>query len=338
MDIYKLKKLLNEHEVPRYRYDQVVKAVYENAIIDFDEITALSKDLRVKLKEEFDILSFVRDSLLISKDGTSVKAKIRFKDGKSAETVIMRMRKGEWTACVSSQIGCAIGCIFCATGSIGFQRNLTSEEIADQVLYWQNYLKKQPGKEKITNIVFMGMGEPLLNWQNVSAGLAMFLQIFKFGARSISLSTVGIPEGIKKMAKEFPQVNLAISLHSADDKKRDALTPINRRYNLKQLQRALEYYFDHTNRKVFLEYIMIKNVNDRKEDANGLIDFIGSLPKPHLLHVNLIPYNLTISGLEATAKDGIEKFKNYLEKNKISVTIRKSLGEDIKGACGQLAA
>jgi len=185
----------------------------------------------------------------------------------------------------------------------------------------------------------MGMGEPFLNWEQVSESLENLIdpEIFGFGSRSISVSTSGIPEGIEKLAVEFPQVNLALSLHFADDEKRSELMPINRKNNLEALKKSLQNYFTKTSRKVFLEYVMLEKINDSQEDADKLVKFVKSIGKLQMLHVNLIRYNATDSEFKASSKERTIDFKNYLLENNIPVTIRKSLGEEIQGACGQLA-
>ncbi len=240
-----------------------------------------------------------------------------------------------------------MGCKFCATGKIGFKRNLTAEEITDQILFWRQYLKRQESKNllaasptsHVTNVVFLGMGEPFLNWKNVSQSIKILTDknLFGFSSRSISVSTCGIVGGVKEMAKEFPQVNLAISLHFADDEKRNAYMPINKKENLGILKKALQEYFKIAKRKVFLEYIMLENINDSKEDAKMLADYIKSIGFSHLLHVNLIRYNLVHEDFRSSSKSKIYAFKKELGKYKVNSTIRKSLGEEIKGACGQLA-
>jgi adenine C2-methylase RlmN of 23S rRNA A2503 and tRNA A37 len=189
------------------------------------------------------------------------------------------------------------------------------------------------------NIVYMGMGEPFNNWKNVSESIKNLTdeKLFGFGARSLSVSTSGIAEGIVRMANEFPQVNLAISLHFASDKKRDLYMPVNKKDNLENLKDALRKYFTITNRKVFLEYIMLDGVNDTALDAKLLADFIYSVGNTHLLHMNLIRYNLTSENLKPSSKTRTQIFKQELEKHRVNATIRKSLGDEIKAACGQLA-
>jgi adenine C2-methylase RlmN of 23S rRNA A2503 and tRNA A37 len=260
-------------------------------------------------------------------------------DGNKIESVMMKNSSGRWTVCLSAQVGCPIGCIFCATGQDGFKRNLTSEEISDQVLFWQNYLKKNLKDAKVDSLVFMGMGEPFLNWENVKGAIKDLIdpELFGLGARCVSVSTIGIPTGIKKLAKDFPQVNLAVSIHSANEKKRAVLVPVSHEYNLVKLRQAIDNYLNLTNRKVFIEYVLLAGVNDNKEDARELAEYLKTFTKPYLLHVNLISYNKTKADFQPLTAEQAERFKNELSRNKISVTIRKSLGKEIEGACGQLA-
>ena len=333
MDVNKLEVTLKEDNQPRFRLSQVRKAIYRDGISSFLEITSLPKDLREKLNKEVKILSFQVENISKSKDGLSVKALLKLNDENFIETVLISPKPKLWSVCISSQAGCALGCDFCATGRIGFKRNLSSEEITDQILFW-----KQQDYD-INNIVFMGMGEPFLNWENVEESLKNLLDkdLFGFGSRSISVSTAGIPNGIKELAEEFPQINLAISLHFVTDKKRNKYMAINREYNLNKIKIAIQEYIKRTKRKVFIEYLMLDNINDNTEDAENLIQFLKSIHNYYLLHVNLIRYHKTSGNFSPSSNNKIHRFKDYLDKNKISVTIRKSLGEEIFAACGQLA-
>ncbi|MFA6382830.1 MAG: 23S rRNA (adenine(2503)-C(2))-methyltransferase RlmN [Parcubacteria group bacterium] len=337
MNIKKIEEKLKELGQPNFRLKQIKKAVFEDGASSFLEITTLAKDLREKLDKEMKILSFEVEKVLVAKDGQSVKALLKLHDGKNIETVLISPKTNDWSVCISCQVGCPMNCRFCATGKMGFVRNLTAEEITDQVLFWKQYIKSQSAK--LTDVVYMGMGEPFLNWAQVNESLKNLIdpELFGFGSRSISVSTAGIPEGIAKFAEEFPQVNLAISLHFADDQKRSEFMPINKKYNLEDLKKALQEYFRKTNRKVFIEYILLGNINDSREDADKLSRFVKSIGKLQLLHVNLIRYNSTGSELAASSKDQAVRFKDYLLENHIPITIRKSLGEEIQGACGQLA-
>jgi len=385
MNFQNLEKILKENNEPSFRLKQIQKAIYQDGVLDFAEITTVSKDLREILKKEIDILSFSINKILVSSDRRSIKALLKLKDGNLIETVLISPKIGDWSACISSQVGCPLGCGFCATGRSGFKRNLTAEEITDQVLFWRGYLRNSSldlthnpspyegeggHADKVNNIVYMGMGEPFLNWEAVDKSLKNLINpdLFGFGSRSISISTAGIPEGVEKLAAEFPQVNLAISLHFATDEQRDKFMPINKKHNLSELRNSLRNYFKTSNRKVFIEYIMLDGINDSIEDADNLIKYLKSIGKLQLLHVNLIRYNSTVIASEAKqsrsnkdklnsarlprrSEDGaprndiikssnsgvVREFKDYLVRDGISATIRKSLGEDIQGACGQLA-
>jgi len=351
MDIKKIEEKLKELGQPSFRLKQIRKAVFEDGVSAFSEISTLAKDLREKLDEEMKILSFEVEKVLATKDGQSVKALLKLEDGKNIETVLISPKPGDWSACISCQVGCPMNCRFCATGKMGLQRNLTAEEITDQVLFWKQWLKNDSVRNLtptislerrvsiLNNVVYMGMGEPFLNWENVQESIKNLIdpELFGFGSRSISVSTAGIPEGIAKLAKEFPQVNLAISLHFADDQKRSEFMPVNKKYNLTDLKKSLQEYFQKNNRKVFIEYILLENINDSQEDANKLAKYLKSIGKLQLLHVNLIRYNATGEELKPSSRNRAEEFKNFLIKNRIQVTTRKSLGEEIQGACGQLA-
>jgi 23S rRNA (adenine2503-C2)-methyltransferase len=343
MNLEKIGKILKDTNQPKYRLEQVKEAVYQDSIISFAEITTFSKELREKLSQGARILSFEAEKILISKDKDSIKALLKLADGNHIESVIIFSPKDNWTACLSCQVGCPLKCTFCATGQSGFQRNLTAEEITDQVLFWKNYLKNnyksKAGNSKLSNIVFMGMGEPFLNWSETRKALESLIdpKIFGFGSRSISVSTSGIPDGIEKLVQEFPQVNLAVSLHFADEEKRDKFMPVNRRYDLRELRNALQRYFKISRRKVFIEYAMFKNVNDSPYDADSLINYLKSIKDSYLFHVNLIPANATKGNFQPSDFQRIKKFQNLLLRHGLKATIRKSLGNDIQGACGQLA-
>ncbi|MDD5071855.1 MAG: 23S rRNA (adenine(2503)-C(2))-methyltransferase RlmN [Patescibacteria group bacterium] len=340
MDFNKLKLTLKKMGEPDFRYRQIKDAFAKQFILDFESISTISKSLADNLAGEVAPLSFQAEKIFESKDGLSFKALLRLPDGLAAETVLLSPLPGRWSACVSSQVGCKLACRFCATGKSGFKRDLTCEEITDQVLFWKNFFKTRKLAGKFSSIVFMGMGEPFLNWPEVKNALRILTgeEFFNFASRDISVSTSGIVEGIKNMAREFPQVNLAVSLVFPNDRQRSQYMPVNRRFNLNQLRKALIYYFSKTNRKVFLEYIMFKSINDQLAQADELIEFIRSIEGgAKLIHVNLIRYNVAAGDLAPSDVKTAQWFKNYLAKKKIGATIRKSLGAEIKGACGQLA-
>lgn len=339
MNIEKLQQFLQENNLPKFRLGQIQKAIFADGVSAFSEITTLSKELREKMENEMKLLSFGVEKVLVAKDGQSIKALLKLASGDLIETVLISPKPEIWSACISCQVGCAMGCRFCATGKMGFKRNLTAEEITDQALFWRQYLKKNNIAGNFSTIVYMGMGEPFNNWDNVSESIKILTdeKLFGFGSRSLSVSTSGIAEGIEKMALEFPQVNLAISLHFASDEKRDRFMPVNKKDNIESLRNALKKYFTITKRKVFLEYIMLDGINDTALDAKMLSDFIYSIGNTHLLHMNLIRYNLTSEDLKPSSKTRTQIFKQELEKHRVNATIRKSLGEEIKAACGQLA-
>ncbi|EKE20057.1 MAG: hypothetical protein ACD_8C00057G0008 [uncultured bacterium] len=344
MNIEKLEQFLQENGLPKFRLGQIQKAIFQDGVFSFSEITTLSKDLREKMEKELSMLSFGVEKVLTAKparpgDGQSIKALLKCEDGELIETVLISPKPGIWSACISCQVGCAMGCRFCATGKMGFKRNLTAEEITDQILFWKQHLRKNKIEGSFSNIVYMGMGEPFNNWKEVSQSIKILIdeKLFGFGSRSLSVSTSGIAQGILKMANEFPQVNLAISLHFASDEKRDRFMPVNKKDNLESLKEALRNYFTITNRKVFLEYIMLDGINDTALDAKILSDFISAIGSTHLLHMNLIRYNMTSEDLKPSSKTRTQIFKQELEKHGIHATIRKSLGEEIEAACGQLA-
>lgn len=343
MNIGKIEKFLAEHKQPKFRLKQIMQAVYQEGVSAFGEITVLPKELRETMDSELKSLSFEVEKVLVSRNKDSHKALLKLNDGNLIETVLMNSNGDNWSVCVSTQVGCPMGCQFCATGKGGFKRNLTAEEIADQVLFWRQYLKAESQKSKVksdvSNVVYMGMGEPFLNWDNVNQSLKILTDpnLFGMGSRSISVSTSGVVEGIEKMAREFPQVNLAISLHFADDTRRSQFMPVNKKDNLESLRQGLKNYFQITNRQVFIEYIMLDRINDTPEDARKLASYIKSIEKLQLLHVNLIRYNTTSADLKPSSREVTEYFKDVLAQNGISATIRKSMGEEIKGACGQLA-
>ena len=354
MDIKKLEQILKDNNQPKFRLEQIQKAIFQDGISTWAKVTTISKELREILEKEIKILSFDVEKVLVAKDGQSIKALLKLIDSNRIETVLLSPRKDTWTACISSQVGCPLGCAFCATGKGGFKRNLTAKEITDQVLFWKQYLKKfqisirQPADKiknyDINNIVYMGMGEPFLNWEEVKKSVENLInpKMFEIGSRSISISTAGVQGGIEKFLEEFPQVNLAISLHFADNEMRSHYMPANRAYDLEKIRETLKDYFKKSKRKIFIEYIMFDGLNDSIEDAKKLVEYLNSIGNSYLLHVNLISYNDSPAGelgeFKSSSGNKIEKFKSHLLQNKINVTVRKSLGQEIQGACGQLAA
>ncbi len=322
-----MQELFNKE--PGYRLSQAKKALFRGLIQNWDEATALPSDFRKELNKKYPLN--ISAEIIVSKDKNAAKALFTLKDRLKVEAVLMRHKDKRNTVCVSSQIGCPLGCFFCATGKIGFKRNLGVREIIEQVLFFARYLKKSG--EKVGSVVFMGMGEPFLNYQNVLEAIKILKEGFNLGARHFSISTVGITEGIRKLAEEKLQINLAISLHAPDDNLRSELMPINKKYPIKEILNAADDYIKKTRRRVMFEYIMIKDLNDSAEHAEAL----AGIMKKHLYFVNLISYNAT-GIFKPSPPARIEKFKKILEKNRVAVTLRYRFGEDIEAACGQLAA
>lgn len=333
VDIKKLKELLKDE--PSYRLRQAEKAIYKDFVSDWSIVTTLPLRLRDKLQDELTL--GIPGKFFPSGKEDAVKALITLDDGFSVETVLMRYKDNRNTVCVSSQIGCQLDCLFCRTGKLGFKRNLTSEEIIDQVLFFSRYLK---GRDNfITNIVFMGMGEPFLNYENVIGAIRILNDKNKFniGARRISISTSGIPDKIKMLAKEELQINLAVSLNAPDDEIRSRLMSVNKIYPIKGVLDSVKFYTEKTRRRVMFEYLMINNLNDCMSHAKELSKLIKGI----LCFVNLIPYNrdpdCKNNDLKPSTKERISEFKEILRTSGITVTERFRFGRDVRAACGQLA-
>lgn len=311
-----------------YRAEQVFKWLYQEEVTLFDDMTNLSLELREKLKKEFTLNNFKILKKQESVDGTK-KYLFDVLDGNAIETVLMEYHHGK-TICVSSQIGCKMGCKFCASTGIKFIRNLTSGEIVEQILAVQRY-----EKTKISNIVFMGIGEPLDNYDNVLKAINILNNPkgLNIGARHISISTSGIVPKIYELADRDYQFTLSISLHATNDEKRSKMMPINNKYNIEELMKACKYYIKKTNKRISFEYALAKDNNDNLEDAKELVKLLKGM----LCHVNLIPINKIENGqyIKST-NENIIKFRDYLNANGITATIRRELGSDIDAACGQL--
>lgn len=330
MDLMNLDKILKKE--PRYRHGQVKRCLFQDLIDDWSQATTLPAKLREELQKSCPLA--ISAQMQVSEDKNSAKALITLKDGLKVEAVLMCHTVGKTrnTVCVSSQVGCPLGCSFCATGKMGFKRNLHSSEIVEQVICFARYLK-QSG-QKVTNIVFMGMGEPFLNYENVMNAIKILNdnEGFNLGVRHFSISTVGIIDGIKKLSKENMQVNLAVSLHAADDATRAKLIPVNARYPIEKILRAVDDYIEKTNRRVMFEYIMIDGLNDSDAAARKLLKIV----RGKLCFVNLIGYNPS-GTFQPSPAPRVERFKKILEQAGITVTQRFRFGRGIKGACGQLA-
>ena len=311
-----------------YRAEQVFKWLYVDKVSSFDEMTNLSKELREKLKQEFSMHNFEILRKQESADGTK-KYLFDILDGNAIETVLMEYHHGK-SICVSTQVGCKMGCKFCASTGIKFARDLTSGEIVEQIL-----AVEKDENIKISNVVFMGIGEPLDNFENVvnAIGILNNQKGLNIGARHISISTSGIVPKIYELADKNLQCTLSISLHSTNNEKRSEMMPINKKYNIEELIKACRYYIDKTNRRISFEYALAKDNNDNLEDAKELVQLLKGI----LCHVNLIPINKIENGkYTKSTNENIIKFRDYLNSKGIVATIRRELGSDIDAACGQL--
>lgn len=320
---------------PKYRHQQIEKAVFVELIDDWNKSSVLPKALKERLNVACPLTIKAEIIKTAGREPTH-KALITLEDGAQIEAVLIRQKGGRNTVCVSSQVGCPLRCAFCATGQLGFTRNLKASEIVEQVLLFMRELKAEETDEKIDNIVFMGMGEPFLNYVEVIKALKWLNdpESFNFGARRLSVSTAGVCEGIRKIGGEKMQINLAISLHFATDISRRRYMPIAEKYPLDKLMAAADEYIRKTGRKVMFEYVMIKGINDSDNDAKLLIALMDRKP---LYMVNLIPYNPT-GRFQASTEERIDQFQKTLENAGVNVTRRRSYGGDISAACGQLAA
>lgn len=332
MDFTRVAAVLDRHGEKPYRLKQIKHAVFTDRISKWDDLTTLAKPLREALSSEVPFSSLEPVRQLISTRGDTVKAMFKLHDGNLIETVLMRHHRDRNTVCISSQAGCAMKCAFCATGTLGLKRNLTSEEILDQILHFARYLKKED--KRVSNIVVMGMGEPMQNLEQVLAALRVCNseEGLNISARKMTISTCGVVPGILKLADEPMQLNLAISLHAPNDEVRSKIMPVNKAYPLEKLMKAIEEYVKKTNRKVLFEYVMLDGVNDSLE----LADELAKLMKHPLYQVNLIKYHST-GAFNPTDTEERFAFKDRLESRGVVVTHRITFGEDIDAACGQLA-
>ncbi len=326
---------------PVYRQKQIFKWIFADLIGDWEEAKNLPKDLRETLKRDLPLK--VDAEMFYSKETETTKALITLEDQNPIETVLMRHGDGERgerrrnTVCVSCQVGCPMACDFCATGKLGLKRNLNSWEILIQILVFARLLKKE--NDRVSNVVFMGMGEPMLNYTNVMDAIHVLNDKdgLNIGARKMSISTCGLVYGIDKLAEEPLQVNLALSLHAPNDALREKIMPVNKQFSVDQVLTALGNYIQKTHRKVMIEYLLLKNLNDSAEQARELAHIL----KKHLgklFMVNLIVYNVTGEKYSAPRMETKHAFRYALEMEGVEVTQRFRMGHDIDGACGQLAA
>ncbi len=311
-----------------FRAEQVFKWIYESKVSSFDEMTNLSLELRGKLKQNYTMCNFNIIKKQESSDGTK-KYLFDVLDENAIETVLMSYHHG-YSICVSSQIGCKMGCKFCASTGINFIRDLTSGEIVEQIL-----AVERDNQIRISNVVFMGIGEPLDNYDNVVNAIRIINNPkgINIGARHISISTSGLVPKIYQLAEENIQCTLSISLHATTDEKRSSMMPVNNRYNIEELLKACKDYIKKTNRRISFEYALAKDNNDNLEDAKRLVKLLKGM----ICHVNLIPINKIENGAYTkSSNENIMKFRDYLNEHGIVATIRRELGSDIDAACGQL--
>jgi 23S rRNA (adenine2503-C2)-methyltransferase len=333
MDLAQLEQTIADHDEPRFRARQVWAWAARGAS-GYGEMTDLPAALREALERELPFSSLTLRDEARASDGT-VKALFATADGRALEAVLMRYRDGRRTICVSSQSGCPLTCTFCATGQMKFARNLTASEIVDQALHFH---RLEGGKAALTNCVFMGMGEPMLNLDNVLAACER-LPDLGIGHRHTAISTVGWIPGIERLAEQDMPLRLALSLHAADEALRSELMPVNDRYPLHDVIEACRAFYARKRRRVFVEYVMLAGVNDRYEQALALARTLrGRSGERSIFKVNLIPYNPTDSPYEGSTRASIAAFHEALLANDIPATIRLTRGQDIDAACGQLAA
>ena len=327
-DLKELKEELTKIGEKPFRAEQIFKWLYQEKVKEFSEMTNLSLELRKKLEGNYTICNYKILRKQESKDGT-IKYLFDVLDGNAIETVLMSYHHG-YSICVSSQIGCKMGCKFCASTGINFVRDLTSGEIVEQIL-----AVEQDTGVRISNVVFMGIGEPLNNYNNVINAIKIINNPkgLNIGARHISISTSGLVPRIYKLAEENIQCTLSISLHATNDEKRSSMMPINNAFNIAELMEACKYYIEKTHRRISFEYALAKDNNDNLEDAKELVKLLKGM----LCHVNLIPINKIENGqYTKSSNENIMKFRDYLNDHGIVATIRRELGSDIDAACGQL--
>jgi len=339
LDLIELEEIFRDWGEPAYRAKQVWQGLYQHLLDDPEKFTTLPRPLRLRLGEQYDFSRLQPIHTLASSDLETQKTLFQLSERQAVEAVMMRYAKRR-TLCISTQAGCAMGCLFCATGQMGFQRNLTGGEIIEQVLFYARQLKKQG--DQVTNIVLMGMGEPFHNYEATFQAIDRLNHPdgFNFGARRFTISTVGLVPAIRRFTMERRQVNLAISLHAADDELRSSLMPINRKYPLDILMNACAQYIEITHRRITFEWALIRDINDSLEQAQKLSDLLKLFLRSSaaLCHVNVIPLNPThrYTG-QATSRHQALAFQAELEKAGIPCTIRIRRGIDIQAGCGQLA-
>ncbi len=328
LDIQQLEMVFDELSERKFRAKQVFSWLHRKRVFDFNEMTDLSKELRQKLSDNFTVqLPLAEKKLVSRKDGT-IKYLFRLNDGMYVETVMMEYEYGT-TICLSTQVGCKMGCRFCASAIAGYERDLMPSEVLGQI-----YAAENDSGRKISGIVLMGIGEPLDNYRNVMKAMELISSPEGTGLslRHVTLSTCGVVPKIYELADRRTGITLSISLHCPDNEGRSEIMPINRTYNVNELIRAAEYYVRTTGRRVTFEYAVIDNVNSDKQSAGRLAQLIKGIN----CHVNLIPVNAVKERDYRSSRRSAERFREYLESMNINATVRRTLGSDIEAACGQL--
>ena len=333
LNLQDLEKYLVDNGLKPFRAKQIFKWLYEKRVTSFEEMSDISKDLQNKLNNDFIINSLKIKAHQISKDGTE-KFLFELEDGALVESVLMIFEYG-YSACLSSEVGCNMGCTFCASGLLKKQRDLSAGEIVCQALMIQKRLDES--NNRLGNIVVMGTGEPFDNYDNVMKAMSIINSPYglEIGSRHISISTCGVVPGILRFSKENLQYNLAISLHAPNDELRNRLMPINKAYPLEVLFSALREYSQLNNRRLTFEYLLLKGINDSKKEANEIKDLLKGMNA----YINLIPYNsVKEKDYETSSEENALRFYDLLKKNGVAVTLRQKKGDDIDAACGQLRA
>jgi 23S rRNA (adenine2503-C2)-methyltransferase len=324
---------------PKFRLKQIDVALFDPKITSWNDISSLPNKMREVMNEQVPFMSLVNPEIHASSNKETYKAIVEVDGGSKIETVLMKNKRGYWSICVSSQVGCAMACAFCATGKMGLIKNLNSDEIVDQYRLWQTFLSKTPGMEQlISNIVYMGMGEPLSNYETVKESLNVILENTEIGNTKITVSTVGVLPRLEQILtdEEWPHVRMAVSLHSADKETREKIVPSSYNDFLEKLADWSKKYlakFGNRRHHLTFEYVMLKGVNDSPLDAKKLAVYVNRIGN---IRINLIPYNFTDSDFTSSSDYEIAEFKDMLEKHGAKFTVRKTQGEDIAAACGQL--